>query len=1437
MWMAKSFRQAAVAVALVISGPAALADQYKEINLWVGRNVAPGPKVRLNINTRNVPIVHMAVYPIDGTSWLRHFPGEPASKPATTGPAIRQWNVTVAQKGQAPRYGQADAYFSRQINMPIIQPGVFLVSATGGGKEAWGVVNVTNLAVVAKRSPHRLLVWVTDALKGNVLKGAEVATYDRKGQKTASGRTGADGVCIVPMDPGEDGVVVSRGGDRAGLFSTGERVDGRLRAHFQTDRPLYRPGQTIQYRVLLRRTLGQGYRNLAGQKVAVEFRDPKDDVLDKADLTASALGSVASKFDVPSEGMLGNYTLVVRTGNDEARTSVEVAEYRKPEFKVDAVCGAKRYLAGENAEVRVDAQYYFGAPVPQGQVSYQITRSDYALFPGEDSDRFDDGNLYATDTYRGNPNIASGVVYTDKDGNAKIGFHTDKAAPDSTYDITVTVQDSSRRQVVAATSVPVYAANLRIGLQTDVLCAPLGSLVPVQVRAVDLDGKPCAAKVTLIAYKSVWIEKEGRYKQVEVARIVAQLPPTGHTVVNLPANAPDEMLVEASALDGTGRTAKAQLPIYVIGPFEKGEREQEEPEVTVHLDRRSYKPGDIVHAYVVTNVPKNPILATLEGGDLFAYKVFLPGKNSHLWTIPTDRALCPNAFLGVAQWADLQPLSGNAQFALPDETRAITVKAVPDRQDYRPGDKATYKLTTTDSKGRPIPAELTMSVVDEAIYALAPDNTPDMWNWYWGARPTFVATTTSAPEELSGGAYQANNGFGGGGRAPHAPVAPVRTRFEDTAYWDALVETGDDGKAEVSFEMPGNLTTWRATARATSAETSVGTATAFVKANRQVMLRLATPRQMVQGDQIQLIGTIDNRSPDAHDFDASLTATDIAVSGDAVKHVSVPGKSQAKVEWTLSADRLPASGSAQLLGEISVPDAPADQAVDLADALKVPLRVVPRGVEERFLAGGTVTADAEADLEVPSDHIPGAGKVTVTAWVGLQAALDAAANEVLGTYMYGTIGAADHLQVDADTGVATGDPDVKECLALLAKNQSASGWGWWEFSSTDPVVTARVMTAIGHAAESGIEAYDPLVDRGRANLVDLFKNTNLLEHRALLAAAAAFSGENKALDMLGEVLPHAEESVSPFARLEMAEALAMLQQNDDAGKLLESVLKDMSDGPAEAFIPCGDGIGWSATEVETTAQGLATLARMGRDPDLQLRLARWLVSPGEHWWRCGSENAAVVRALKMYLKAHPEAGTLGPVEVEIAGHKVVATPAKVGASATAEIPAEWLSSGKNTFTVHRTEPGAALFKVEARLFRPGLYENSKGIRVLRRFEVRDPAGVWRELNRKVKPSETVRCTVVVWGDDLNDAVRVVEPMPSGFEYVGSESFDYGRTEVRDAAVVNYLVNAGAPQVFRFYLRAESEGRLVALPATAEYLRRPSARGQSVAQPVEVEAGK
>jgi hypothetical protein len=138
-----------------------------------------------------------------------------------------------------------------------------------------------------------------------------------------------------------------------------------------------------------------------------------------------------------------------------------------------------------------------------------------------------DGNLYERDTYGQNDVVADASADLNEKGEVKISVPTQDDGGDSTYSISATVIDGSRRQVEAAASVPVYRAARRISIEGDVSYVPVGFLLPLRLRVADLDGKPKGGTVTLVLKKPVWNQKESRYRYVEVTRTQVNVPASG----------------------------------------------------------------------------------------------------------------------------------------------------------------------------------------------------------------------------------------------------------------------------------------------------------------------------------------------------------------------------------------------------------------------------------------------------------------------------------------------------------------------------------------------------------------------------------------------------------------------------------------------------------------------------------------------------------------------------------------------------------------------------------------------------------------------------------------------------------------------------------------------------------------------------------------------
>ena len=156
-------------------------------------------------------------------------------------------------------------------------------------------------------------------------------------------------------------------------------------------------------------------------------------------------------------------------------------------------------------------------------------------------------------------------------------------------------------------------------------------------------------------------------------------------------------------------------------------------------------------------------------------------------------------------------------------------------------------------------AQLSVGVVDEAVYGVKPDDDP---------RPAAVLLPArvqprrhrvlarllvrrllghaSSCCSRSGAARSTLADFKG-----DRPAQPqVRKDFPDAIFWAGNLVTDADGTATVQLAYPDALTTWRLTARAVTPDTLVGTTVARTTTTKDLILRVVTPRFLTEGDKV-----------------------------------------------------------------------------------------------------------------------------------------------------------------------------------------------------------------------------------------------------------------------------------------------------------------------------------------------------------------------------------------------------------------------------------------------------------------------------------------------------------------------------------------------------------------------------------------------------------
>ena len=108
-----------------------------------------------------------------------------------------------------------------------------------------------------------------------------------------------------------------------------------------TDRPVYRPGQKVQFKFWVRHAQydQEDKSDFANQAFNVEIQNPKGEKVLSKTYTADAYGGIEGELELPADATLGVYQLyVVNHGGGSFR----VEEYKKPEYEVSVDAPASR---------------------------------------------------------------------------------------------------------------------------------------------------------------------------------------------------------------------------------------------------------------------------------------------------------------------------------------------------------------------------------------------------------------------------------------------------------------------------------------------------------------------------------------------------------------------------------------------------------------------------------------------------------------------------------------------------------------------------------------------------------------------------------------------------------------------------------------------------------------------------------------------------------------------------------------------------------------------------------------------------------------------------------------------------------------------------------------------------------------------------------------
>lgn len=314
---------------------------------------------------------------------------------------------------------------------------------------------VSDLALVIRQRYGNVEGFVLDASSGEPLKEAEVMAWylDNNGNRISKPKVATDenGFFSFPATEQRGYLLRARHhsqelGSQSEFYSyLPQNPMPYSQTIFFTDRSIYRPGQTIQYKGICLQVNQEidDYELLPSQNVSVIFNDPNGKEIAHQEHRCNDYGSFSGSFTAPRDRLMGQMQLYV-SGGPNGSTPVRVEEYKRPKFQVTLDTPKMAAKLNEKVSVPGKAMAYTGAAIDGAQVKYRVLRE--VRYPYWWSWYYG----WRSPQRQGSQEISHGAVKTETDGSFRIEFLakpdvsvSEKEEPTFSYHIYSDVTDSA----------------------------------------------------------------------------------------------------------------------------------------------------------------------------------------------------------------------------------------------------------------------------------------------------------------------------------------------------------------------------------------------------------------------------------------------------------------------------------------------------------------------------------------------------------------------------------------------------------------------------------------------------------------------------------------------------------------------------------------------------------------------------------------------------------------------------------------------------------------------------------------------------------------------------------------------------------------------------------------------------------------------------------
>lgn len=719
-------------------------------------------------------------------------------------------------------------------------------------------VQATKLGLQAFRDPSELHGWVTRLADGAAVANAEIGILRPgdpvpnrplpAGPTPGSATSGHDGMATLPLGR-SGGSVFARYERDLVFFPVGddgtlraEPLPDRLRWFVIDDRKLYKPGERVNVKGWLRIATAGRKGDVAPlpagtHEVRYRAHDSFTNKMAEGKVSVDADGEFTFAFDVPKNAELGSADLWLELQGKvvgEARGynhSIQIQEFRRPEFEVVAETTEGPHFVGGHAIATVRATYYAGGALPDSNVNWRVTANDAHFAPPNRSgyhfgkeleifrffSRFPEESRRSTESW--NARTKAGGEH-----RLRIDFDGLDPAYPRALELEASIQDVNQQSWTARTNLLVHPASVTVGLRLDNALPSEGQNLQLDTIVTDLEGKAIAGRP--VAVRCARVETSWRGKKAERTEHDVTTCDITSAVESVRCSCPTKEggrhEITAVVTDEHGRPSATRQVVWVMGGDVGREQAMRRGEVDVVPDKKTYRGGEEARLLLMAPFAPAEGVLTLERDGIVGAKRFRLEQRAGVVPVRLDKAWLPGVIASVHlvgsavrenEAGDPDPAlprrpafaSGQATLELPPDERTLSLAITPRPAVQVPGGTTAIAIDVKDATGKALSgARVALVVADESVLALAGYKMPNPLDLFYETRGSGVGSYETqelvvlgkpdfsrmkvAPEKKFESPAEGRNGFGAGhGRmggmklksaapmpAPMASAAPGR---------------------------------------------------------------------------------------------------------------------------------------------------------------------------------------------------------------------------------------------------------------------------------------------------------------------------------------------------------------------------------------------------------------------------------------------------------------------------------------------------------------------------------------------------------------------------------------------------------------------------------------------------------------------------------------